>query len=85
MDALSLYSNKILDPKSRSVAPHDNYFICKCIGGKWHIIEGAYSDRVALQNRDILANHDLKNGHITSLSEYKVFKKGLNPIKTTLD
>jgi len=80
-----LYSHKILDPKSKTVHHLDDFYVCKKIEDKWYIIEGHMSASMAFNARKVLMRHDLTNGHITTPLDYRIFKKGLNTIKETLD
>jgi hypothetical protein len=79
-----LYSNKIRDAQSKSVDPDEDFFVCKEINDKWHIIQSDHSAYAANKSKDILAEHDLINGHITDINCYRLFKRGLNEIRNTL-
>ena len=79
-----IYSNKIFDPKSKAVHPHEDYLVCKKVDNKWRLIEGAHSINQAEYARDVMAKHDLINGHITDLSAYAVFHRKYCDIQETM-
>ena len=79
-----VYSNKIFDPKSKAVHPHDDYLVCKKVNKDWRLIEGAYTINQAEHARDVMAKHDLINGHITDLSAYAVFHRKYCDIQETM-
>ena len=79
-----LYSDKIRDPQSKAVNASDNWLVCKKINKRWHIIQSDWSARKAMEAKNIMANHDLINGHITDIHTYQVFKKDECEIRRTL-
>ena len=79
-----VYSNKIFDPSSRAVHPHASYLVCKKVNNDWRLMEGAYTITRAEYIRDVMASHDLINGHITDLSAYAVFHRKYCDIQETM-
>jgi hypothetical protein len=79
-----VYSNKIRDPKSNSVQPHEDYFICKRIENRWHIIEGHSEITTAAQMQDKLIEYDLINGYISDPLFYRIFHRNLVEVKDSL-
>lgn len=71
----ALHTNTILDPQSKSVNPEDNFFICKKINKKWHVIESHITAKQAHKAMQILADHALIRGHISDPSYYMVCRK----------
>ena len=80
----SIYSNKIFDPKSRAVHHSENYLVCKKVDNKWRLIEGAHSAERAEYARNVMAKHDLINGHTTDLTAYAVFHRDYCDIKEVI-
>lgn len=79
-----LYTNTILDPRSNSVDPIDDFFICKKINKKWHIIESHPTASRAHKAMQTLADHALIEAHVSDPNYYMVCKKGLFETRSSL-
>jgi len=71
----TVYQRPSNGPTDRSVEKEDAFLVCKKKEYGWLIIESQYSAGSADRAMLILAEHDMKNRHIKSFSEYRVFHR----------